>query len=414
MSGGDAQSAARVVIAGGGIAGLEAVLALREFGGERVQMTLICPEPDFTYKPMTVDEPFSGEPAERHELAPIAAELGAEFVQRGIERVEPEQHLVRLDDGAELPYDALVVCVGARARPAYEHAITFKSSGEELRLSELLTEAKEGQPDRIAFVVPPGNTWPLPLYELALMTKRRGHDQGLEQLECRVITPEASPLIVFGVEPSSKVAELLEARRISVTTGARVSEDSSGTLTAVPGGEEITASHVVALPVLEGPSIAGLPADDQGFMPIDSNARVKGVEDVYAAGDGTNFPIKQGGLGTQQADAAAAHIAARFGAEIDPQPFQPVLRGMLLAGDESLSLRHGLTGGSGEGKASLDYLWWPPHKVSGRFLAPWLAHEIPHADPEPPVRPLEVEVALPTEWHEDPMALDPYSAPEVD
>ena len=30
-------------------------------------------------------------------------------------------------------------------------------------------------------------------------------------------------------------------------------------------------------------------------------------------------------------------------------------------------------GGGGEGVASPDYLWWPPHKVSGRYLAPWLA-----------------------------------------
>ena len=130
---------------------------------------------------------------------------------------------------------------------------------------------------------------------------------------------------------------------------------------------------MIALPALEGPGIAGLPSDAEGFIPIDERARVKGVEDVYAAGDGTTFPIKQGGLATQQADAAAEHIAARFGADIDPQPFHPVLRGMLLTGDDSLSLAHSLTGGEGEGSASADYLWWPPHKVSGRYLAPWMA-----------------------------------------
>jgi hypothetical protein len=80
----------------------------------------------------------------------------------------------------------------------------------------------------------------------------------------------------------------------------------------------------------------------------------------------------------------------------------------LITGAESLHLRHDLTGGHGEGTASADYLWWPPHKVSGRYLAAWLAHEMPRADPEPPAELLDIEVPLSHEWHEKPMALDPY------
>ena len=171
---------------------------------------------------------------------------------------------------------------------------------------------------------------------------------------------------------------------------------------------------MVALPAMDGPAIAGLPSDEGGFIPIDEHARVRGVEDVYAAGDGTNFPIKQGGLGTQQADAAAAHIAHRLGAAIDVEPFHPVLRGKLLTGEESLHLRADVAGGGGEGGASLDCLWWPPHKISGRYLAPFLYHGDVHAEPEPPRRSLDVEVALPREWHEQPMALDPYSSPRID
>ena len=91
-----------------------------------------------------------------------------------------------------------------------------------------------------------------------------------------------------------------------------------------------------------------------------------------------------------------------------------MLRGQLITGDESLQMSHELTGGAGEGEAGLDYLWWPPHKVSGRYLAPWLGEGIPHADFEPPGRPIDVEVALPDEWHREPMALDPYRAPGID
>jgi sulfide:quinone oxidoreductase len=161
---------------------------------------------------------------------------------------------------------------------------------------------------------------------------------------------------------------------------------------------------VIALPAMSGPAIAGLPLDDGGFLPIDEHARVSGVADVYAAGDGTDFPIKQGGIATQQADAAAEHIAARAGADLEPQPFRPVLRGKLLVAEESVHLLHDLEAGASS--ASDDYLWWPPHKISGRYLAPWLSREMPH-EPEAPRRPLDVEVALPPEWHGEPMTLDP-------
>ena len=62
---------------------------------------------------------------------------------------------------------------------------------------------------------------------------------------------------------------------------------------------------------------------------MDEHGRVSGIEDVYAAGDATTFPIKQGGLAAQQAVAAAEAIVARHGTDLDPQPFRPVLRGML-------------------------------------------------------------------------------------
>jgi hypothetical protein len=68
-----------------------------------------------------------------------------------------------------------------------------------------------------------------------------------------------------------------------------------------------------------------------------------------------------------------------------------------------------VAGGGGEGFASPDYLWWPPFKVSGRYLTPWLAGEEQHPQPVPPMRSIDVEVALPRECHREPMALDPSS-----
>jgi sulfide:quinone oxidoreductase len=400
----------RVLIAGGGVTGLEALLALSDLAGDRIDLTLLAPEPDFVYKPLLVEEPFALGPAEHHELAPAAEQQGARFVQRALSAVRVEDHVAELDDGSELGYDMLLVCVGARFAPPFDGAITFPGP-EPLRIDEVIENVAEGD-GRMAFIVPPGVSWPLPIYELALMTQRRALEQG-KDIRIVIVTPEDAPLILFGTVASDQVASLLEGRRIAVETDAQVRELDDGTLFLLPGDRRLEATAAVALPRVDGPRIEGLPADEGGFLPINLHARVRGAQHVYAAGDGTNFPIKQGGLGTQQADAAAQEIAARAGADIDPEPFHPILRGKLLTGEESLHMRHDIAGGGGEGTASADYLWWPPHKIGGRYLSAWLAHEEVH-DPEPPRRSLEVEVALPTEWHEDPMALDPYSAPRVD
>jgi sulfide:quinone oxidoreductase len=407
----------RTLILGGGIAGLEALLALRDLASDCTELTLVAADPVFNYKPLIVEEPFTYQPAERPELEPAVRELGARFVRGVAGRVHPESNSVVLTEGEgydfgytrELEYDLLVVCVGGRSRAAYRDAVTFRfrSVGDPLEVDDLIARAEAHDSQTLAFVVPPGVAWALPIYELALLTRRRAEETGHRDLRLTVLSPEESPLILFGRPASDAVAELLRARGIEFRGDASVHESAEGDLRVTPGDDPVDAGAVAALPVIEGPRLPGLPCDERGFIPIDEHARVRGLDDVYAAGDGTTFPIKQGGLGTQQADAAAEHIAARLGAPIDPKPFHPVLRGQLITGAESLSMRHDLTGGHGEGVASADYLWWPPHKVGGRYLAPWLAHEEPHGL-EPPSRPIDVEVALPVEWHEDPMALDPY------
>jgi sulfide:quinone oxidoreductase len=409
MSAADDVTKPRVLVAGGGIAGMEALLALADLLGEGANLTMAAPEPDFRYRPMAVDEPFSSTPYERRELAPAVAELGATFVRAGLRAVHAGEHAAELDDGSRVEYAATIVCVGARPEPAFANAVTFTVPGPQLDLGELLGRVGSTPPHRLAFVVPTGVAWSLPLYELALLTARRVAE-GAEPIEIVIVTPEEGPLAIFGPAASEAVATMLDLRGISVRSGSHAREAGGAVLELLPGGERLEVSAIVALPVLRGPSIPGLPSDEQGFIPIDDHGGVKGLEGVYAAGDGANFPIKQGGIGTQQADAAAEAIAAGLGADIEPRPFHPVLRGKLLIGEETMSMRAEVTGGGGEGIVSSDHLWWPPFKVSGRYLTPWLAGGEGHPDPEPPTRSLEVEVALPHEWHKDPMALDPYRA----
>jgi sulfide:quinone oxidoreductase len=362
---------ARVVIAGGGVAGLEALIALHELAHDRVEITLVAPNESLCYRPMTVAEPFAKGHAQTYQLATIAERFGARLVQDTVAEVAAPEQAIRTGDGTVIPYDHLVLATGARATPAYAHAITFGEDREEEALHGLLQDAEEGYVKSIAFVVPDGSTWSLPLYELALMTARQTWGMGADWLKFVFVTPEDRPLAIFGGAASETVAELLESAGIEFV-GSAYTTVERGHLVVDPGGRRIDVNRVITLPRLEGLQIPGVPVDPAGFVPVDQHGRVTGLEAVYAAGDGTAFPIKQGGIATQQADAVAETIAAAAGVPIEPEPFRPVLRGMLLTGGDNRFLRGAVAGGGGDAEAASHALWWPPSKIAGRYLAPFL------------------------------------------
>ena len=201
--------------------------------------------------------------------------------------------------------------------------------------------------------------------------------------------PEEEPLELFGPAAARAIEPMLRAPGIRLRTSSRPAL-VRGRALLLAGAGEVHADRVITLPQLEGPRLPGLPHDKHGFTPVDDHGHVVGVEDVYAAGDITAFPLKQGGLAAQQADAVAETISFGLGAPLAPRPFHPVLRGLLLTGGSPLYLRaeperlpreatvaieatrvHGM--GRGSSAAAGQALWWPPAKIAGRYLAPFLA-----------------------------------------
>lgn len=363
----------RVAVAGGGVAGLEAVLALNHIARDNVEITLIAPNPEFAYRALSVGEPFALGATQTVSLAKFAEEQGAVLRTEALATVFPDTHAVALADGSDIVYDDLIVAVGARRVPAYTHATTFRGQEDVEAMHGLVQDVEMGYVHRLACVVPPGTKWSLPLYELALMTARRAFEMNVE-LELHLVTPEERPLAMFGARASADVASVLEAAGIHVHCSTVATAPAKGMIVLQPSGETLECDRVVALPVIEAIHVAGLPGDAAGFLPVDGAGRVVGLEHVYAAGDGTNFPLKQGGLACQQADVAAQNIARDAGAEVEPAVFRPVLRGQLLTGEKPRFLRRDAGGAAGDVSESADHmLWWPPTKVAGRYLAPYLA-----------------------------------------
>jgi sulfide:quinone oxidoreductase len=384
-----------VLIAGGGVAALEAALALRHLAEERVDIELLAPETHFWYRPLSVLEPFGAGHLHGLELAGLAEACGARFSLDGLASVDSDAHVARTQAGAEIAYDGILIAAGAKPVEAVAGALTFRGPADTAAFRDLLTQVAEGSVRRLLFALPGGVVWPLPLYELALQTAAHLRRRGVRGVELSLVTHEESPLALFGTEASAAVAGLLREGGIEFHPRTYAVSAGGGTLSVVPPGE-IAADRVIALPRLVGNVIPGIPHDGDGFIPTDRQGRVPTVDDVFAAGDATTFPVKQGGLATQQADAAAEAIAAAAGAPITPEPFQPVLRGLIMTGNRPTFLRTELSGGSGETSvAGADALWWPPGKIVGRHLAPFLAEQAGVILDVPPREGVRVEVDLP-------------------
>jgi sulfide:quinone oxidoreductase len=396
-----------VVIAGGGVAAVECALALHDLAGDRIRLTIVAPSPEFELRPLRTAEPFSRDHVRRHSLAALAARVGAQLVAAPLTKLHSEQHRLVAGDRT-IAYDALVLAIGGAHRQAFQKATTFTGDTEAIDYHGLLQDIDEGYTHAVSFVVPPGMTWPLPLYELALMTAREAWSMGIEDIAMQIVSPEASPLALFGRQATDAMAALLDKAGIAFHGSAYVRETEAHRLELVPGGEELDSQRVVALPTIEGIRIEGVPADEHGFIPIDEQLRIVGVPDVFAAGDGTTFPVKQGGIACQQADAIAEQIAAAAGAPVEPEPFRPVLRGRVLAGNGAQYLEHPLHGGAGEGPPAELRLWSVSRKVDGRYLSPWLEElegTTPQADADEARGSVEVDVALDDRM----LSLDPYS-----
>ena len=361
-----------VVIAGGGIGALEGLLALQKLAADPLRISVLTATRHLTYRALSVAEPFGGDPAPRYDWQFIARDRGV--------RLDPGHAWRRCGwrtgssitrDGPPVHYDALLLALGAQPRVAVPGALTFAGPRDVAAVRDALEALDPGRRHVIAFVAGTGVAWTLPLYELALMTAEFGRRRELD-LRIELVTRESEPLDIFGAEASAAVAGRLVSAGVHLRAGTFAQEYDDGRLWLELEGP-LDADLAVALPLLEGPSIGGLPVTEGGFIPVDAYGRVRGVEHVWAAGDMTSRPIKHGGLTAQQADVAAADIAARVAGSSKPvHPYRPDLRGLLLTGADPVFLER-RRGAPSRSEASSEFLWWPAHKVAGRHLAPYLA-----------------------------------------
>ncbi len=365
----------KVLIAGGGVAGLEAMLALSELAGELVDVELLSPNDEFVYRPMLVAEPFGVAGALEIEIERVVGDAGAHHTKDVLISVDSGGHSVATGSGGTLDYDVLLIALGATPVEAVPGALTFSEEAERRRFADVLQTLGHRETRRLAFVVPHAASWSIAAYELALLTAAERDARRLESVEITLVTHEAAPLDLFGPAASQLVASRLAEAGIDLRPSTVVTEFDDGTLRSA-AGEVLKADAAVALPALQVRPLPGLPQRKNGFVQTDTAMNVAGLEDVWAAGDATWFPIKQGGLAAQQADAAARSIAARAGAHVPIEAFQPVLRGVLITGGVPDFLRSARADHGGGVAVAGHELWSPPTKIAAKYLGPYIARGV--------------------------------------
>jgi sulfide:quinone oxidoreductase len=365
---------ARVVIVGGGVASIEAALALRELAGDRAAVEIYSPRRDFVYRPYAVGKPFGTSVLKTYDLPALAMRCGTAFHPDSIASVDAGARLATTLDGVSVPYDYLLFAAGASRQWPVPGATTFWGIADVGDVERVLERVRSGEVRRLAFTMPAPESWALPMYELALLAEAELSRAGLEGVELTVVTPEDAPLQVFGRGASEGVATMLGERGIAVVPRTHPVRFRDGELQVVPGAS-LAFDEVVSLPRLEGSAVRGILHDPDGFVRIDDRCRVLEHDRLYAAGDVTSFPVKQGGIAAQQADIAVESIAVDLGVPIEPRSFDPVLRGVLWTGHEPLYLQGWLGGGHGETSTlSAEPPWDDGHeKIVARRLTAFLA-----------------------------------------
>jgi sulfide:quinone oxidoreductase len=362
-----------VVICGGGIAGIEGLLRLHHLAGDQVEVTLISPEDELVYRPLTVLEPLTGQPARRYPIARIIADTGARWMRDSLSWLDRAHRVVHSAGGGQLGYDALLLALGAQERAPSANVDVFTGRDGGAVYREVLDGIQARRITELAFVLPPGPVWPLPLYELALMTAKRARGSGRTPHLAFIISGPR-PLEAFGGDAGDVMVGLLADAGITLYTDTTVSI-SPGRLVLQPSGTILHPDRTVSVPTISGPNVRGIPgfALDR-FLHVDEYCRVLDTDGrIFAAGDATDLPVKQGGVGAQQADVAAAGIAHLAGLGPPPERLLPRINATLLTGAEPLYLSAYLLAGQGWRASLSDEPPWPAgEKVIAEELGPYL------------------------------------------
>jgi sulfide dehydrogenase [flavocytochrome c] flavoprotein subunit len=317
-----AQSAARIVVIGGGFAGASCARALRR-SDAKLQVTLIEPVRIFTACPFS-NEVIAGLrqiEAQQFGYDKIAAE-GVTVIAQQATTVDPQKRMVGFADGQSLGYDRLVLAPGIDVRfdalPGYDEAAAAKmphawKAGEQTALLRKQIEAMDdGGVVVIAVPAGPLRCPPAPYERASLIA----HYLKTRKPRARIIILDAKDAFPQQRLFENAWKELYPGmiERIALSQGGRVTSVDPATNTIVTDFGNYTAGVANVIPPQKAGRIAEIAGtvDNTGWCPIDPvSFASKLVPDIHVIGDacfGGSIP-KSASAATAEAKACASAVA---------------------------------------------------------------------------------------------------------
>lgn len=327
--------AQKVLVLGGGFAGMFAAREIKERLGDLVDVELINDENYFVFQPL-LPEVAAGSITALHAVSPLRFLLRNVFVRKArVHSIDFEQKTVTLFQGVqrrptEVAYDHLVVAMGqtvdlSRTPGLTEHALTMKTLEDARRLREHvierlehaeITQLPEVKSEALTFcVIGAGFSGVETVGEMKEMIDRSlKYYPNISPEEVRVIVVEFAGR-VLGELPKklgAYTARKLETRGIEVMLNTGV-ESATGTRLITTNGDEIPTRTIVATIGNATSKIVqrlDLPAV-HGRITVDRNLQVKDRPGVWSLGDCALIPMKDDASERQDFALPTAQFAVR-------------------------------------------------------------------------------------------------------
>ncbi|NOT46828.1 MAG: FAD-dependent oxidoreductase [Acidobacteria bacterium] len=344
---------AKILILGGGFAGLIAAKRLALSLDKSHEVTLVSPNTNFTFYPALVHLAFGECTVDdiSFDLAASLKELGVRFVRGEVIRINPARRKVEIagnDFDGELGYDYLVLAMGRRLATEkvpgfFEHAQHLLGVKAALKFGELVSAFRDG---KIVVGMCPDGRLPVPVCETAFALARKFEtEMNNGKIRVSVIFPGSLADAFGGANLHKELESAFERHNISVHYDVPISEISFNEVLSSKK-HKIECDLLMLVPPFRGQGmLRGLGiTDGEDFVRVDGLMRVHGLERTYAIGDIVAFSgPKFAHMAVGQAEVAAENIFAEISGEKPCTEYYHEIAAIIDAGGpDSIYLHYGV------------------------------------------------------------------------
>lgn len=312
---------ARVLILGGGFAGVVAAERLARLLSDEHQITLVSRSRNFVFYPALVRLAFGkcNKDDVLFDLRHSMLSRRINFVEAEVAHVDPFERKVRIAHGeieGTLPYDYMIFALGRRLATEritgfYEHAHHLLNVDKAIKFGKAVAEFQEGL---VVFGECPGARLPVPVYESAFALAAQLDAKGRrERARITVVTSQTLEAQLGDAGAAAALRKSLDDHQIELVTNFPITSLTQSSARA--NDRAIGFDLLMLVPPFRGSSAASYMAvtDDEGYVEVNLNMRVVGHDGIYAAGDCVAFVgPKMGHMAVRQGEVAAANLAAEI------------------------------------------------------------------------------------------------------